>query len=98
MKDICGMCGEREAEQELCRTENHNDRWAVCCGAQSMLNDPTEMLSSRELATILTILDVMGRPGTVSEVEEKFAENMRTILSVKTSSENVVGDPAPEIH
>ena len=42
MKDVCGMCGEREAEQELCRTENHNDCWAVCWDcAQSMLNDPT---------------------------------------------------------
>ena len=41
MKEECGMCGERQAEQELCRTENHNERWSVCreC-ARLMLDDP----------------------------------------------------------
>jgi hypothetical protein len=41
MKNLCGMCGERQSDEELCRTDNQNERWLVCpeC-AQIMLNDP----------------------------------------------------------
>jgi len=41
MKDLCGMCGEQESKQELCRSDNHYDRWQVCLRcAQIMLEDP----------------------------------------------------------
>jgi len=41
MKDLCAMCGERKSEEELCRTENRNDRWRVCLECASiMLEDP----------------------------------------------------------
>ena len=41
MKDLCGMCGERKSEQELCRSDNHNDRWRVCLEcACTMLENP----------------------------------------------------------
>jgi hypothetical protein len=41
MADVCRMCGKRESEHELCRTENHDERWLVCSDcAQIMLGDP----------------------------------------------------------
>jgi hypothetical protein len=41
METLCGMCGERRSNQELCRTDNQRERWSVCpeC-AQIMLCDP----------------------------------------------------------
>ena len=30
MNSICVMCGERKSDQELCRTENPDERWHVC--------------------------------------------------------------------
>ena len=41
MESLCGMCGERQSNQGVCRTDDRNDRWSVCdeC-AQLMLNSP----------------------------------------------------------
>ena len=41
MKGLCGMCGEREFQQVLCRTDNPDEQWLVCLEcALSLLGDP----------------------------------------------------------
>ena len=54
MNSPCGMCGERESNQELCRTDNLGDRWSVCSECAQL------MLTNANLAGIWQRTDHQG--------------------------------------
>ena len=55
MNSLCGMCGERESNQELCRTDNPaGDRWSVWSECAQL------MLTKANLAGIWQRTDNQG--------------------------------------